>query len=44
MSATEHALGHLSGAVALATDRANEGTTVDRSLALAPWSGVVLER
>jgi len=44
MSATEHALGHLSGAIALATDRANEGTTVDRSLALAPWSGVVLER
>jgi alpha-glucosidase len=42
MSDGEQELSGLSGSIAVATDRALEGVNVDGSLALAPWTGVVI--
>jgi alpha-glucosidase len=43
MSASGHDLHDVSGTIVLATDRAHEGSAVEGSLGLAPWSGVVVE-
>jgi Domain of unknown function (DUF3459) len=34
----------LAGAVLVATDRARDGERVDGGLALAPWSGAIVDR
>jgi alpha-glucosidase len=44
MAESERDLGDVAGSIVLATEREREGTAVDGGLAMAPWSGVVLER
>jgi alpha-glucosidase len=44
LSDSDHEIEDLSGSILLASERAREGATVERRLALAPWSGVVLGR